>query len=194
MRSVRWSGILVLGWLLVVAGCSQPSSDESVGQLPPVAFESGDECHVCGMVIAGFPGPKGEVLGGNAPVRKFCSTRDLFSWLLQPEQQHRDYTVYVHDMAQTDWQRPDDAALVDARLAYYVVGSERAGAMGPTLASFASESLARQFMANYGGRLLRYEEITLAVLQSMTDIGTEEVSGHATMGHMPAHGSADSSE
>lgn len=166
MKAVQWLRVMALGWALVLAGCSDPSSHEQAAQVAPVAFESGDECHVCGMVIAGFPGPKGQVLGGNGPVRKFCSTRDLFSWLLQPEQQHRDYTVFVHDMAQTDWQRPDDAALVDARSAYYVVGSRLAGAMGPTLASFTSESAAERFMAEYGGRLLRYQDITLADLQS----------------------------
>jgi len=40
-----------------------------------------------------------------------------------------------------------------------VLGSKRHGSMGPTAASFATESAAQTFMQQHGGRLLRYAEI-----------------------------------
>ena len=161
--------------LLLFAGCEE-QTDTSLTQQPPVRFQPGDECHVCGMLIARFPGPKGEAyVSRREQPLKFCSTRDLFAWLLQPETAAVVHSVYVHDMAQTDWAHPEDARLIDARSAWYVVGSERLGAMGPTLVSFAERAAARAFADSYGGRLLRFDDITLQLFQSLLpppDVGS----------------------
>ncbi|MCK7546571.1 nitrous oxide reductase accessory protein NosL [Marinobacter koreensis] len=169
----RFHWFLIILSAFTISACS--GGEETVAEKPaPVHIESGDECHVCGMIISGFPGPKGESIAGDSQrVRKFCSTRELFAWKLQPENIHQNDTLYVHDMAQTDWDNPADTALVDARDAFYVAGSDAKGAMGPTLASFALEAEARKFANSHGGRVLRYGEITLA-----------DVSGGMAMGEM----------
>jgi copper chaperone NosL len=156
-----------LNWLLAalavftLTACSGEEA-QTTARPDPVHFESGDECHVCGMIIEGFPGPKGQAFTEkDQHVRKFCSTRDMFAWLLQPENVNRDHTLYVHDMAQTDWQNPNDTALIDARDAFFVVGSDRTGAMGPTLASFAEQTDASDFAAEHGGEVLAFKEITM---------------------------------
>lgn len=152
---------------LLCGGCEQRAGNDPLQQ-PPVAFEAGDECHVCGMIIAHFPGPRGEAyVSRREQPLKFCSTRDLFAWLLQPETAAIVEQIYVHDMAQSDWSHPEDTRLIDARKAWYVAGSERSGAMGPTLASFAARDAAQAFADTYGGRLLRFDAITLSVLESM---------------------------
>ena len=163
---------------VLLAGCSE--SEEQITARPdPVHFGSGDECHVCGMAITRFPGPKGEAITAREQtVHKFCSTRDMFSWALQPENAKRDHTLYVHDMTQTDWEHPDDTALIDAREAYFVVGSERKGAMGPTLASFASEDSAVEFANEYGGEVVKFQDVTMQHLtwgmsQTMSDHNLE---------------------
>ncbi|MBW0147311.1 nitrous oxide reductase accessory protein NosL [Marinobacter arenosus] len=163
-------GFLILTTFLFSA-CGN-NGEQADARPQPVHFASGDECHVCGMVIEGFPGPKGEAITEkDQRVRKFCSTRDMFAWLLQPENASRGHTLYVHDMAQTDWQNPDDAALIDARKAFYVVGSDQDGAMGPTLASFADESGAEAFRKQYGGQVLAYEEITMEQVNTDMPMG-----------------------
>ncbi|MCG2582521.1 MAG: nitrous oxide reductase accessory protein NosL [Marinobacter sp.] len=162
MRTVYFKTLSVMVMFAVfLTGCSE--SEEQVTEKPdPVHFESGDECHVCGMIIASFDGPKGQAITAREQEsRKFCSTRDMFSWALQPENAKRDHTLYVHDMAQTSWESPDDTALIDARDAFFVVGSERTGAMGPTLASFASESSAVEFANEFGGEVVLFEEVTM---------------------------------
>lgn len=156
---------LLLGLLLVA--CSEP--DEQVRSLAPVAFHDNDECHVCGMIITEFPGPKGQAVGTDS-VRKFCSTAEMLGWWLQPENQRLDVTLYVHDMERSDWNRPDDAHLIDAREAFYVVGPDLKGAMGAVLASFASEGAAQRLAAKHGGRVLRFEQIDLAMLQQASDM------------------------
>ncbi len=165
--------VLIVAFLL--AGCDQQTGTDIVQQ-PPAHFQPGDECHVCGMLIARFPGPRGEayVSRRERPL-KFCSTRDLFAWLLQPETAAVVQSVYVHDMAQTDWAHPEDTRLIDARSAWYVVGSERLGAMGPTLVPFAEPAAAQAFANSYGGQLLRFDEITLQLFESLLpppDVGS----------------------
>ncbi|KPP98780.1 nitrous oxide reductase accessory protein NosL [Marinobacter sp. HL-58] len=179
MRTVSFKALSAAALMAVfLTGCS--GSEEQTTEKPdPVHIESGDECHVCGMVILGFPGPKGEAITvREQEVRKFCSTRDMFSWALQPENAKRDHTLYVHDMAQTDWEHPEDTALIDAREAFFVVGSERTGAMGPTLASFAEETSAKDFASEFGGDVVQFKDVTMQHLTAEqghdTDMGMNE--------------------
>lgn len=185
-----------LNWLLAalaaitLTACSG-NEEQTTAKPAPAHFESGDECHVCGMVIGNFPGPKGEAITEKEQhVRKFCSTKDMFAWMLQPENVNRDHTLYVHDMAQTEWESPDDTALIDARDAFYVVGSDRTGAMGPTLASFATEDAAHGFMMEHGGEVLKYSEITMEHLNTGAAMG--EMSVMDEMGEMEAETSEHS--
>lgn len=152
---------------------------QALAKPDPVHFESGDECHVCGMVITNFQGPKGQLFTEREQhTRKFCSTKDMFAWFLQPENVNRDHTLYVHNMAQTHWDHPEDTHLIDARQAWYVVGSNRTGAMGPTLASFETETEATDFAAEYSGQVLAFADITLDHLNAgMSMHGMEGMNG-----------------
>ena len=147
--------------LLVTACDKVPESGFSES---PVAFHPNDECHVCGMVISEFPGPKGQVVERSG-VKKFCSTAEMLGWWLQPENHHDDAKLYVHDMGRSQWDSPNDTHLIDARRAFYVIGTGLKGAMGVVLASFADEAKAQKVAADSGGRVLRFEQIDLALLQ-----------------------------
>lgn len=158
--------ILIAALALGLAACSD--NEQAQMNLDPVAFHSGDECHVCGMIIQAWPGPKGEAIDAKTgQVMKFCSTTDMFSWLLQPENIHSDTAVYVHDMAQSHWDKPNDEYLIDARSAWYVQGSNKMG-MGPTLATFATEQAAQEFADKEGGKVLAFADINEQVLREIT--------------------------
>lgn len=149
---------------LILYGCSS-EKDERTEDLAVVGFEPGDECHLCGMAITSFPGPKGELYEGRQnQVRKFCSTRDLMSWYLQPENKPNSKSLYVHDMTNINWNTPDDTHMTPAESAWFVAGSQKKGAMGPTLASFAKKVDAEAFKQQFGGRLLKFSEITMQVV------------------------------
>ncbi len=155
---------MYLGLLLTACDQNQPQQRER----SPVAIESGDECHLCGMVISRFPGPKGEAFTRHQEkARMFCSTVDLFSWVLQPDVASQVEAVYVHDMGRTRWEHPEDDAFIDARKAWYVAGSDRRGAMGPALASFAERQAADEFARKHGGKVITYSDIDLHLLQSL---------------------------
>lgn len=169
-------GFFIVTLMLLLGGCGEA---EKAVSLEPVAFHGDDECHVCGMVIADFPGPKGQAVE-KAGVRKFCSTAEMLGWWLQPENQLLDARLYVHDMAHGSWEQPDDARLVDAANAYYVTGAALPGAMGAVLATFANEQDAEQFAGQHGGKVLRLADIDQALLQ--------QLQSSAAHGHGAEHG------
>ncbi len=111
-------------------------------------------------------------------VRKFCSTQDMLSWWLQPENQHLQAELYVHDVAKTPWEHPQDEHLIDARTAFYVLGSSVQGAMGPSLVSFGTREAAELFADTKGGRVLSWQQMDLAVLQELASAGHEHAAAH----------------
>ena len=155
--------------LIAVASCSEQSQQQQIIH-QAVAIESADECHLCGMLITNFSGPKGQLFrkgiteaDGNA-VKKFCSTRDMFSFYLDPENKRNVTTILVHDMSKAPWDAPKDEFFIDARQAWFVVGSSKTGAMGKTLASFSAKDDADAFATEFGGRVIDFEHVNYDVL------------------------------
>lgn len=160
--------IIVLGGVTLagLAGCGGEEEQAAVA-CEPRAFRDDDECAVCGMFITGFAGPKGQACLRDGRLLTFCSTSDLFVWLLQPESLPQLRQAYVHDMGATDWETPSEEAFIPADTALYVTEQPLLGGMGPTLASFGSEEAAHAFMAEHEGRLLAYEEVDIQVINDL---------------------------
>lgn len=174
-NTIRFALLGVLTMFL--AACSEEVKVEV--NTDPVAFHSGDECHVCGMLITEWPGAKGQSINKqNGQTQKFCSTVDMFSWLLQPENKTLQAKIYVHDMAKTHWDHPEDEHLTDATTAWYVVGSDLQGAMGPSMASYSDREAAEKLAQQRGGRVLAYSEINLDVLQEIAKASHEQAAEH----------------
>jgi len=158
--------------LLTVAFTSLVSCSDNAEQQQiihkAVAMESTDECHLCGMLITRFDGPKGEVFRKETgdQVFKFCSTRDMFSYYLDPEHKRNVAQMLVHDMSKMPWGSDsiDDKHFIDAKTAWYVSGSEKTGAMGETLASFSKEDDAKAFAKEFGGRVISFADINYDTL------------------------------
>ncbi len=161
-KANKW--ILMVSAALLLSGCFQDNEQQQMLK-QAVAIESADECHLCGMIIANFPGPKGESFVKNQEqVHKFCSTRDLFAFYLQPENTRQVTQMFVHDMSQTPWDKVNDEHFIDAKKAWYVIGSSKRGAMGQTLASFAKKEDATAFSKEFGGNVYPFAEITIDIL------------------------------
>ncbi|HTO17929.1 MAG TPA: nitrous oxide reductase accessory protein NosL [Pseudomonas sp.] len=166
MKSLYLSGARALSIALLSLGLAACGGEQEVAKtFDPVAFHPDDECHVCGMIIEEYPGPKGQAVI-DKQARKFCSVAEMFGWYLQPENQHQNFTLYVHDMQHGSWDEPSNEHLIDAKQAYFVVATTLQGAMGAALASFADEQAAQQFAAEQGSQVLRFADIDQALLQS----------------------------
>jgi len=164
--------VLALFTTFIIAATSLMSCSDQTEQdkmlHQAVAMESADECHLCGMLITRFDGPKGEVFRKEtgSQVLKFCSTSDMFSYYLDPENKRNVAQMMVHDMSKMPWgsEGIDDKYFIDAKTAWYVTGSEKHGAMGETLASFSKQSDAQAFAKKFGGKTISFADITYEIL------------------------------
>lgn len=124
-------------------------------------IHAGERCASCGMEILRYPGPKGVIVMKDGTQKAFCSARALACELAKAGDVKG---AYVHDAGKTGWTQPDDAAMIDARSAWYVYGSKMKAVMGPSLAPFADKAAAEKFQAENGGKLLSPKELTAQVL------------------------------
>ena len=161
-----WGALASLGafaGLSGVVGCSQ-ADGSSAQALAPIEIDRSTSCELDGMLLSDYPGPKAQVhFAGQYKPAFFCDTVELFSTLLAGEQVRAVKAVYVQDMGLADWNAPQ-GHWIDGKAAVYVVGGKRTGSMGPTIGSFAQEADAKKFAAEYGGKVLRFSEITPAMV------------------------------
>jgi copper chaperone NosL len=118
--------------------------------------------HYCGMALVEHPGPKGQILlrGREAPVW-FSSARDTIAFTLLDEEPKAIRAIYVSDMAKApSWDAPGATNWVDARQAWFVLGSDRRGGMGAEEAvPFSDQAAAERFAAEHGGRAVRLADV-----------------------------------
>ena len=127
--------------------------------LQPIEPTSQTACALDGMLLLDFPGPKAQIHYADGETDFFCDTMEMFSLYLKPEQQRRVKAIFTQDMGKTNWQAPR-GQWIDARKAYYIIGSDMPGSMGPTLASFARMEDAQAFSKKHGGKVLRFDQVT----------------------------------
>ncbi|UEM20851.1 nitrous oxide reductase accessory protein NosL [Skermanella mucosa] len=165
----------ILGAVLLLLGAC---GEEQQASAPPTPYEVTDEAigHYCGMALAEHPGPKGQAIlrSRDEPVW-FSSARDAIAFTKLPEEPKDIAAIYVTDMAAVkDWDHPEPGTWVDARHAWYVIGSTRKGGMGGDEAvPFGQEQAARQFAEIHGGQVVAFD----AVPESYV-LGSSDHSGH----------------
>ena len=145
----------------LIGGC-----DPGAPAKAPVAAEIDTQsvCELDGMLLADYPGPKAQIRYADQDEPAFfCDTVELLNTLLVPEQVRKVDAAWVQDMARADWERPR-GHWIDARSAFYVLGSKRHGSMGPTIASFAVQADAEKFAGEYGGRVLPFSDIGIEMV------------------------------
>ncbi|MDR1075397.1 MAG: nitrous oxide reductase accessory protein NosL [Xanthomonadaceae bacterium] len=144
----------VLPLILSLAACAPSGTHSEPGEIA-----ADTQCELDGMILADYPGPKGQILYADGSTAWFCDTVELLSIYLNPEQIRRVNGAYTQDMAKTDWEAPS-GHWIGIEQAYFVQDSSLLGSMGPTLASFASRADAEAFARKYGGKVLAFAEIT----------------------------------
>jgi nitrous oxide reductase accessory protein NosL len=135
---------------------------------PPASISPGprEKCPVCGMFVARHPEWVAAVTFADGSRAVFDGAKDAFRFLLEPGRYLPGKRAEdVRAVAVTDYYavRP-----VDARAAYFVLGSDVFGPMGRELVPFAAEADAREFLADHRGtRILRFAEVGPAVLEEL---------------------------
>jgi nitrous oxide reductase accessory protein NosL len=132
----------------------------------PAAPPAKAKCPVCGMFVAKYPDWVASITFRDATTAYFDGPKDLFSFYLDPgkyapgRKQADIADIHVKDYY--------SLAVIDGRLAYYVIGSNVLGPMGKELVPFAGKADAEGFMRDHRGtKILRFNEITNSVLKGL---------------------------
>jgi copper chaperone NosL len=169
---------LALVGALVLASCS-----EKTAEAPPPPHDLTAEAigRYCGMGVLEHTGPKGQIiLASRIDPVWFSSARDAFSFTMLPEEPKDIRAIYVSDMAKAEnWEKPGPSNWVDARKAFFVIGSRMKGGMGaPETVPFSDRAAAHKFAAERGGRVVTFGEMPRDyVLGTADTISTPEAAG-----------------
>jgi len=146
-------------FFIFLAGCSQEEKTEIIA---PFALTDSAMGRYCGMNVLEHPGPKGQIIlsPANEPVW-FSSARDTIAFTMLPEEPKSIGAIYVSDMAKApNWEEPGAENWVDAHKAFFVIESAAVGGMGAQEAvPFSTQEAAKEFVAEKGGRIVRFAEM-----------------------------------
>ncbi len=150
--------VLALLAALALAGCGE---DERTAAPPPRPLDREAMGYYCNMIVADHAGPKGQIfLADRADPVWFSSVRDTIAFTLLPDEPKNIAAIYVNDMGRASWDSPEPDTWIDARTAWYVIGSRRRGGMGqPEAVPFKEKAAAEKFAAAYGGRVVDFDGI-----------------------------------
>jgi copper chaperone NosL len=162
MRLSGHAWIAALFGALLLAGCN-----DQVAKAPaPLEPTAESVSHFCGMLLSEHAGPKGQIFlkGRTTPVW-FSSVGETVAFTMLPDEPAGVAAIYVNDMGKAkNWERPEPDTWVEARRAWYVLGSNKRGPAGMgdirrEPIPFGEEAAAQRFQAAHGGRILRFSEI-----------------------------------
>ena len=161
---------LIAALLVIALAACEPRSPAS--QAPsPHEIDPDAIAQFCGMSLAEHPGPKGQLfVRDQAKPIWFASARDAIAFTMLPEMPKDITAIYVSDMARAQsWDKLEPDAWVEARKAFYVIGSRRKSGMDTDEAvPFGEKEAARSFAAQYGGRVVSFADIPQSYILGAT--------------------------
>lgn len=156
---------LPIAVLLTTLLCLALAGPTLAAQKAPAAPKDA-KCPVCGMLVAKYPDWNATIVYRDGTTAYFDGPKDLFNYYLNPRKY--DPTRKHSDIAAITVKDYYSLAIIDARQAYFVVGSNVLGPMGKELIPFAKKSDADGFRADHLGRKqLRFPEVTSELLKSL---------------------------
>ena len=162
--------IALLAGFLALGACQREEEP------PPAPFAMTEDAmgRYCGMNILEHSGPKGQIILArfDEPVW-FSSARDAIAFTMLPEEPKDYRAIYVSDMAKAPtWEEPGTDNWIDAKQAFFVIGSDRVGGMGAAEAvPFSTEEAAKTFAGEHGGDIVRFDAIPRDyILEGQTNI------------------------
>jgi len=117
-----------------------------------------DLCPVCGMVVSKYPAWIGSVVYQDGHAHHFDGAKDMFKYLFDVPRYAKGHRA--QDIARIGVTEYYEVKRIDARTAWFVIGSDVLGPMGHELIPLASRADAEEFMRDHGGkRILRFDEV-----------------------------------
>lgn len=149
--------------LLAIAYIMTPDYTNASDIKGPVSPSRNDKCPVCGMFIYKYPDWTAQILFRDGGYAVFDGVKDMMKYYFNIKQYSSRNTSDIKAMYVKDYY---SLTYVDARKAFYVIGSDIRGPMGKELVPFEKESDAKVFMKDHKGhRLLTFQEINTEIFR-----------------------------
>jgi nitrous oxide reductase accessory protein NosL len=134
--------------------------------LQPPAPGPKDTCPVCGMFVALYPDWAATVLYKDGHAHHFDGAKDLFKYLLNlPKYAPGRSQGDIAAIGVTEYY---GVTRIDARAAWYVIGSDVLGPMGHELVPLATQAEAQDFLKDHQGRrIVRFDEVNPVLLEQL---------------------------
>ncbi|AXX91806.1 hypothetical protein CPU12_11395 [Malaciobacter molluscorum LMG 25693] len=121
------------------------------------------KCPVCGMYVAKHPKWAALIEVNNSHTHYFDGAKDMFKFYLNPSKFSHSHTKdEMKNIIVSDYYTLEK---IDAKKAFYVIGSNVYGPMGKELIPFKTQKEANTFMKNhYGKKVLKFHEVKEDIL------------------------------
>jgi len=139
---------------------------EHAGGGREIEVPAGAKCPVCGMFVSKYPKWATKMVVAGKPYY-FDGVKDMMKFYIFDGDFPYDRKK-IEKILVTDFYTLES---IDARKAWYVLGSEVYGPMGNELIPFKDEKSAKNFMKDHGGeRIVRFPEITGKMVMALDGI------------------------
>jgi nitrous oxide reductase accessory protein NosL len=139
----------------------------AVAQMPPKPGPK-DSCPVCGMLVSKYPNWVATIVYTDGHAHHFDGAKDMFKFWFDPPKYAAGHR---QDMIKSIWVT-DYYGLqkIDARKAYFVIGSDVLGPMGHEFVPLASRPDADDFLKEHKGqRVLTFAQVTKEIAIRLDD-------------------------
>lgn len=148
----RWL-LITLGVLMLLAG---GASAAAADKLPKPGDR--DLCPVCGMLVAKYPNWIAIVVYRDGHAHFFDGAKDLFKYLAISRGTHGHKAADIAGIWVTEFY---GLTRVDARQAFYVIGSDTLGPMGHEFVPLANRADVEDFLKDHKGkRIVSFAQAT----------------------------------
>ncbi|MDH3972446.1 MAG: nitrous oxide reductase accessory protein NosL, partial [Gammaproteobacteria bacterium] len=129
-------------------------------------------------------GPKGQVFLTDRPQPLwFTSVRDTIAFTMLPGEPKNIAAIYVTDIGHASWDQPEPGTWIEAREAFYVLGSDRVGGMqAAEVVPFISREDAKLFIKQHGGEIFVFESIPRESILESAEQALFQLPGVSSLG------------
>lgn len=138
----------------------------SAADISPQMPSKEDKCPVCGMFVYKYPDWIAEIIFTDGTIYFFDGAKDLFKFYLDLKKYvpHKNIdeiaAIYVTEYYHMK--------LIDAKAAFFVIGSDVYGPMGKELIPLETEADAREFLQDHkGDRMVKFEHVKPFIIQKL---------------------------
>lgn len=134
-----------------------------------VKVEKDEKCPVCGMFVYKYPRWAAQIFYKDSHL-SFDGVKDLMKFYFNPAKwgEHKNHTKeLISKIVVTDYYSQTS---IDAKSAYYVIGSDIYGPMGHELIPFSTKKSAENFMTDHKGKkIIKFEDIVEKEVYKLDD-------------------------